>query len=61
MKQLIFIIQAFEQETTQGQLLDMCVMELYCKSGKEAIKKAKKLIKKKHYRISNIIEKHVKS
>ena len=57
---LIFIIQAHEGETPQMQLQDVCTIELKCKSGDDALKKAKKLIKKKHYRISQIIEKESK-
>lgn len=52
----IFIIQAHQGEMPNMQLSDVCTLELICKNSTEAIKKAKKLIKKKHYRISQIIE-----
>ena len=54
---LIFIVQAHQGEMADMRLLDACSIELYCKDGNEALKRAKKLIKKKHYRISQIIEK----
>jgi len=54
---LIFIVQAHEGETPNMQLTNVCSLELFCKDGNEALKRAKKLIKKKHYRISQIIEK----
>jgi len=54
---LIFIVQAHEGEMADMRLLDACTIEIFCKTEKEAIQRAKKLIKKKHYRISNIIEK----
>jgi len=54
---LIFIVQAHEGETQDMRLIDGCSIELYCKTSSEALKRAKKLIKKKHYRIAQIIEK----
>jgi len=54
---LIFIVQAHEGEMADMRLINGCTLELYCKTGNEAIKRAKKLIEKKHYRISQIIEK----
>jgi hypothetical protein len=55
--QLIFIIQAYELRTDDGQLQDVTTIELIDKSYENALKRAKKLIKKKFYRLSNIIEK----
>lgn len=54
---LIFIIQAYESATDTGQLSDVVTLELIDTKPENAIKKAKTLIKKKFYRISNIIEK----
>ncbi len=54
---LVFIVQAHEGELPNMQLSDVCTLEFYCKTADEAIKKAKKIIKKKHYRISHVIEK----
>lgn len=54
---LIFIIQAHEGETENMQLLNVCTLELFANNEAEAIKRAKKIIKKKFYRISQIIEK----
>ena len=54
---LIFIIQGHEGEMPNMQLQNVCTLELRCKTSAEALKRAKQLIKKKHYRISQIIEK----
>ena len=54
---LFFIIQAYETQTDTGQLLDSVVIELIDKTPEGAIKRAKKLIKRKYYRVSDIIEK----
>lgn len=54
---LIFIIQAYQTETPQGEIGDVVTIELIDKSPDKAIARAKKLIKKKFYRISSIIEK----
>lgn len=57
MNKLIFIIQAYESATDTGQLTDVITIELIDKDCKSALKRAESLIKKKFYRISNIIEK----
>lgn len=54
---LVFIIQAYEAEMANQQLLNVCTLELFAKSSDEALKRAKKMIKKKYYRISRVIEK----
>jgi 2C-methyl-D-erythritol 2,4-cyclodiphosphate synthase len=54
---LIFIIQAYESATDTGQLTDVVTIELIDTNCKSVLKRAEKLIKKKYYRISNIIEK----
>lgn len=53
----IWIIQAFENQTPEGQIFDTVVLQLYASSEQEAIKKAKALVKKKFYRLSEVIEK----
>ena len=55
-KELVFIIQGYESATDSGQLIDTVQIELYSKSVKEALKRAKKIIKKKFYRVSSIVE-----
>lgn len=55
--QLIFIIQAYESATDTGQLSDSTTIEVIDKDCNSALKRAKDLIKKKFYRVSNIIEK----
>jgi len=54
---LIFIIQAYESATDTGQLTDVVTVELIDKDLDGALKRAKKLVNKKFYRVSNIIEK----
>jgi hypothetical protein len=54
----VFIIQGYEQKNENGSLNDVTTYELYAKDEKEALKKAKKLIKKSFYRISGVIEKN---
>jgi len=54
---LIFIIQAYESASDTGQLTDVITIELIDRDCKSALKRAEKLIKKKFYRISSIIEK----
>ena len=56
-KKIIFIIQAYEMKSPEGSLLDICTLELYAKTESEAIERAKKLIKKKEYRVTQVIEK----
>lgn len=54
---LVFIIQAHEGETSNMQLVDVCTLELFANGSDEALKRAKKIVKKKHYRVSQVIEK----
>ena len=54
----VFIVQAFERETPQGDYIDYAKLEMIAKTEEEAIKKAKKYIKKKFYRIAGVIEKY---
>lgn len=54
---LIFIIQAYESASDTGALSDVTTIELIDKTPENAIKRAQKLLKKKFYRVSNIIEK----
>lgn len=56
---LIFIVQAYQSATDTGQLNDTVTIELIDKTPESALKRAKSLIKKPFYRISNIIEKEV--
>lgn len=53
----IFVIQGYERKREDGTLEEVVVYEVYAKTGKEAIDKAKKYYKKSFYRISQIVEK----
>lgn len=54
---LVFIIQAHEGEMPDGRVNDSCQLELIDTNLDNAVKRAKKLIKKKFYRLSMVIEK----
>lgn len=54
---LVFVVQAYEQKDEMGRLIDSVTLELYAKSENEAIKRAKDIIKRPHYRVSGVIEK----
>ena len=56
---LIFVIQAYEEALEDGHLRDVVTLELISKDDKSAVKKAKKMIKRKFYRVSQIIEKEI--
>lgn len=57
MKETIYIVQGFVQQNPDGSLVDVCTFEVYAKTEKEALEKAKKYLKKAHYRVSQVIEK----
>jgi len=53
----IFIIQGYTKKLEDGRLEDVISYEIYAKTDKEAIQKAKKYSKKDFYRVSQVIEK----
>lgn len=59
-KYMVIVVQAHDGETPQGQLLNVTTLELMEDDPKQAVKRAKKLVKRKHYRVSQIIENYVK-
>jgi len=54
---LVFVIQAHTGEMPDGRLQDSCELQLIDKNLKSAMKRAKKIIKKKFYRLSRVVEK----
>lgn len=54
---LIFILQGYEHEEVDGRLTDVVTVELIGEKMDEVISRAKKIVKKKFWRLSNIIEK----
>lgn len=52
----VFIIQAYESQDPMMNLQDVCVLEVFAENTKEALEKAERLIEKKFYRVSKIIE-----
>ena len=57
---LIFILQGYEQATETGGLTDVATVELIDTSSKNALKRAKTILKKKFWRITSVIEKESK-
>lgn len=57
MKNTIFILQGFREEKEDGSLIDVVTFEVYAKTTEEALKKARKYLEKKYYRVTRIIEK----
>jgi hypothetical protein len=56
-KKIIWIVQCYEREM-DNNFLDIVVCEVYAKNEEEALKRAGKLIKRKHYRVQRVIEKY---
>jgi len=56
MKKTIFIIQGYELQSPDGSLSDVCTLEVFAENEKEALIRAKKLVTKKFYRVSGVIE-----
>lgn len=54
---LVFIIQAYNSESPQGQVMDVATVELIDTTVSRALDRAKKIIEKKFYRLSMVIEK----
>ena len=52
----VFVVQGYEMQTPEGQLMNITTLEVFAKTEKKAIQKAKKYITKKFYRVSKIIE-----
>ena len=54
---VIFVVQGFASQTPDGLMQDIVTFEIKADNESEAIKRAKKYIKRKHYRVSRVIEK----
>ena len=55
-KYMVVVVQAYELQTEQGQLLNSVEIALIDDSPDNALKRAKKLVKKAHYRIAKVTE-----
>lgn len=53
---LVFIVQAYERSSPDGSLSDLTTLELIDETRENALKRAKKIEKKAHYRVSRVIE-----
>lgn len=56
MRHLHYIIQGYEGMDEKGQLTDVTTIDIIAENEDEAIKRAEGLIKKKYYRVSQIVE-----
>ena len=55
MKHHHYIVSGYMHEETDGRLVDVSTIEVFAKTEKEALDKAGKLVKKKHYRVSSVV------
>ena len=55
-KVTIWVIQGYDIETEQGQLVNVVVFEMIDKSYESALVRVKKLCSKKFYRLTRMIE-----
>jgi hypothetical protein len=59
-KYLVVVVQAHDAETPEGRLMNVCTLQLMEDDPEKAIKRAKKLVSRKFYRVSEVIENYVK-
>lgn len=57
---MIFVVQAYQEELPNMQVTDVCTLELFAENENQAIKRAKGLINKNFYRITQVFEKEDK-
>ena len=50
-----YIVSGFGYEEPDGKLVDFASVDVLAQNEKEALVKAKKLVVKKHYRVSSVI------
>ena len=60
-KYIVIAIQGYEVKLEDGRLVGSVEIQLMENDINVALKRAKKLIKKPFYRVSNIVENYVKS
>lgn len=54
---VVYIVQGFESnDPMSGRISDSAEIEVFATNEKEAIKKAKKYLVKKFYRVSRVVE-----
>ena len=56
---LVFLVQGYERQLDDGTIIDTITYEVIAETEKDAIEKAKKIIKKPYYRVSQVIEKEI--
>jgi isocitrate dehydrogenase len=55
----IFVIQAYVEKDGVGNVTDICTLELIDETAEKALERARQIITKPNYRISQIIEKEI--
>jgi hypothetical protein len=55
---MVFIVQAHDGETPDMRLTNVTTLELIDTTYKSAEERAKKIVNRKHYRLSMVIEKY---
>ena len=53
----IFVVQGYDEKSEDGSLKNVVTYEVFAKTEKEALVKAKKYCDKPFYRVSQVIEK----
>lgn len=56
-KKLVWIVQGYDKQEQNGDMVNVVQFELYAETEKEALKRAKSFLLKNHYRVKSIIEK----
>jgi len=50
-----YLVSGFMQEDKDGRLLDTATIDVFAETEQEALVQAKKLVEKKHYRVSSVV------
>jgi len=56
---LVFVVQGYERKLDDGTLVDNVTFEVIAENEKNALNKAKEIIKKPYYRVAQVIEKEL--
>jgi len=56
MKHTHYIVQAYSDIAEGGQLKNVATVDVFSDSEEQAIKRAKQLVKREHYRVSQVVE-----
>ena len=51
-----FIVQGYVREAPTGELQDVATIDVYADTSEEAFERAQQLVRKKHYRVQQVVE-----